>query len=446
MSDRIFYTEHDKNGSGEHGSDEDEHSDHNNQGGRDDLEGEILLEDLTGEETPKHLPIGINHHLPIFVIRSNQNLSKIIGWIISETGGTPGLTLPVNSAGRIGPIRIIRGRNGRETDFSLVIMDENLYNILETKGFSTPPPSKENRDKNQVVSQTPTICRFNFSKDHYPGKWKNSNVFMALPQNMTSQECQNEIEMHLKTAVAFGLITGNSYNINIKLKTREMESSDQGTDHCGRAFIEFKESVEIERIIAVMEMMQHTIWYQVDPQSSKKTPTKYRFETNWADARNIPSSVRKERVMMLKKRTEERKKKSGEKRGHVKASEPRGSRLESEGRRIPEMPAPGVESEQFPNLPGTTLTNSELLVEKRAGKKTGKKKLPATQTTTTVTHPTASNSSPVQVNHSPVTLPSTMAQPVSQFSLPGGQTAMDPNQMQTMMMMMMMNMMNQMNK
>lgn len=172
---------------------------------------------------------------PVFMIYSNWSL-KNIQECLSNLGN-----------GNVGPLHIDRDRNGEETNRTIGLLDESVYNGAVEAGYTG----------NSQLS----ISRYQLRKNSYPSREQAYSFFIPLPKNfnLSELECRQQLETRFNQFIAFQLLKAGDFKISVPLVSRD-------TDHTrGFCFVSFKRSVDHDTIAITKVLLDNTWWFAASP-------------------------------------------------------------------------------------------------------------------------------------------------------------------------------------
>ena len=126
---------------------------------------------------------------------------------------------------QIGIVRVDRFK-GKETNRTIMLMDRKLFNEAIEDGL----------DKNKK-SVDFKIAEYQLRPHNYPKSGYSSNLYIPLPDKISSDNASRQIQKKIDICVKFGLLTKGQARLNIPLKSRETGV------HNGKAYITFNKDV-----------------------------------------------------------------------------------------------------------------------------------------------------------------------------------------------------------
>lgn len=176
---------------------------------------------------------------PVFLIYSQWSIQNLKEFI-QKSMRTPNA--------RIGDIHIDRDRSGNETNRTVTLMDENIYEALIEQGYGR-------RNFNYDFS----IARYNLKPYHYPPANYTYNFYIPLPKDepgITGTKVKQFLNSRLKIFSEFGLIPSNSYSIVVPLVSRETDEPR------GTCFVMFNRAQEDPSgVVLAKVLLDNTLWF-----------------------------------------------------------------------------------------------------------------------------------------------------------------------------------------
>lgn len=197
--------------------------------------------------------------------------------------------------GEVSSLRVVYDNNGKETNRTIVIVDDCVYKKLCEEGFGDQVvDSSEEDDEKMPKKQFKQlkIARFMIKEFDYPNVMQTRNLFIPIPKCITSDvEVMEQIEKKLTHLSDWDIIKEKSWEINIPVKSREKGEMGKG------CFVIFNSTVSIESIALVRLLITDTYWDDCDEY----------FKAMWARDRGEQKSRNDVQIQRQKKSAEEEK-------------------------------------------------------------------------------------------------------------------------------------------
>lgn len=157
-----------------------------------------------------------------------------------------------------GPLRIVRAKdesgNWRDTNRTIVLMSERLYDSLIKEGLYKPvrTPGRPAYDFR--------IVPYEIRDNNLPKEGMKKDLFIRIPNNLelTSGNVEDVINGKMVDLVKFGVINANQYSVKIPLRNKDRSS---GLVH-GSCFLAFDSSVSDYTAALVKAVVDDTFWGQ----------------------------------------------------------------------------------------------------------------------------------------------------------------------------------------
>ena len=166
----------------------------------------------------------------IYIIYSNWSIEKITQFLDN-----------IQSNG-IGLLKILYDSNGNETNRTIAVIKEELYNQLVTMGYNTFSYSVDFK-----------IKKYSLGSYLLPPADKSNNLFIPTIKQVTETYVTGIIDDKLKTLANVGIIEPNTWVIKCPKISRDTGIVKQG------CFIFFK-NVPIHNIATVRFLINNTFW------------------------------------------------------------------------------------------------------------------------------------------------------------------------------------------
>ena len=181
-------------------------------------------------DSPKFENKTLNVNFDVYLIKSKWTLLRIDEFLSKFEG-------------EVGFLRIVLDKLGNETDRTIALLSSKLYNNLCDDGLN-----KLREDTGFQVS------KFILKQSSLPCEYKTKNLFIPVPLNYTENTIIKIISEKLKHLADWNIISINSWNIHIPIKSREFGKIK------GCCFISFDDSIAIENIAMVRILLTDTFW------------------------------------------------------------------------------------------------------------------------------------------------------------------------------------------
>jgi hypothetical protein len=181
-------------------------------------------------ESLKFENTNLNVNFDVYLIKSKWTLLRIDEFLSKFEG-------------EVGFLRIVLDKLGNETDRTIALLSSKLYNNLCADGLN-----KLGEDTGFQVS------KFILKQSSLPCEYKTKNLFIPVPLNYTENTIIKVISEKLKHLADWNIISMNSWNIHIPIKSREFGKIK------GCCFISFDDSIAIENIAMVRILLTDTFW------------------------------------------------------------------------------------------------------------------------------------------------------------------------------------------
>ena len=178
--------------------------------------------------------------------------------------------------GKIGLLRIICD-GGKETNRTLALLEDNVYNKLSAKGYTD---KKMNRGF--------SISKFNEKAFELPSKGFTRNLFVCVPEIFRKDDIKtiDIIDDKLKHLVEWDILPKDSWHVNAILKSREKGSISSG------CFIVFNNDINLITIAKVKILITDNFWPAISLDIERE-----QFKCLWAfDSSKKKDQNKKEKV------------------------------------------------------------------------------------------------------------------------------------------------------
>jgi hypothetical protein len=201
-------------------------------------------------ETTKFENKNLNVNFDVYLIKSKWTLLRIDDFLSKFDG-------------EVGFLRIVLDKLGNETDRTIALLSSKLYNNLCDAGLNKIGENKIGENKigenkigeNKIGEETGfQVSKFILKQSSLPCEYKTKNLFIPVPLNYTENTIIKVISEKLKHLADWNIISMNSWNIHIPIKSREFGKIK------GCCFISFDDSTAIENIAMVRILLTDTFW------------------------------------------------------------------------------------------------------------------------------------------------------------------------------------------
>lgn len=202
---------------------------------------------------------------PFYIIKSNKAIEDIYETIMSEyesydgdvdtkTDGNQEIDTK-NALNKIALVKSIWAK-GKETDLTLCVFDERIYQKLKEKG--------------EVNIELYKVREYNA-----PREGETKNLYIQLPAILSLSQCQNYVNKRMRYLIEYGLWESSDFMVTYPNKSRSTN------EHGGKAFIVFKNlHEEIEKIALTRMFFSGVQWdnsdFRVNCYWARKPKTKVR--------------------------------------------------------------------------------------------------------------------------------------------------------------------------
>lgn len=163
--------------------------------------------------------------------------------------------------GEVGFARVVYDNNGKETNHTIVVIDDSIYEQLCEEGFhvgnlaQNNAPTEDDVPKKRNFSKGLKISRFSVNENNYPADGFTKNLFIPVPKFITDDtEVIEEIGKKLDHLSQWNIVPDKSWNINVPVKSREKGGINGG------CFVSFGPNVDLDHIVLVKILLNDTYW------------------------------------------------------------------------------------------------------------------------------------------------------------------------------------------
>jgi len=183
----------------------------------------------------------------VFLIKSGWSLTTIQEFLASFR------------IGKIGPIRVVYRKDGKETKMSICLLTEDLYKVLYEAGYGKP----QNTD---FIIERYKLYDINLAKYGQ----KSDQWFIPIPsgKGVSVEEIINEVQSKIAPLAEFNVISANSWKVEVPLKSRE---TGELKSSCIVTFTKWNVDVETfhRRIAFSKIIIDDTYWSKSDSTGNK---------------------------------------------------------------------------------------------------------------------------------------------------------------------------------
>lgn len=185
---------------------------------------------------------------PVCMIYSQLSLAELRD-ILHQYSGREAET-------KYGPLRIIRAKDEkgewRDTNRTITLVKEDLYNTLVQEGFHKPIRSPGRPDVDF------RIVPYEIRPNNLPGEGLKKDLFIRIPPTLTltTKDIETILNGKMSTLVEFGLLKSTDYAIRIPLRNK-----DRATDAIkGSCFLTFTDEVSHQTAALIKAVIDDTYW------------------------------------------------------------------------------------------------------------------------------------------------------------------------------------------
>lgn len=206
----------------------------------------------------------------IISLQKDNDENKTGLYIIYSRWSLSRIDRELSSFGKIGLLRIICD-GGKETNRTLALLEDDVYNKLSAKGYA-----------DKKMNKGFSIAKFNEKALELPSKGCNRNLFVCVPEIFRKDDLKtiDIIDDKLKHLVEWDILPKDSWHVNALLKSREKGSISSG------CFIVFDNDVSITTIAKVKILITDNFWPSISLDIERE-----QFKCLWA----FDSSKKKDR-------------------------------------------------------------------------------------------------------------------------------------------------------
>lgn len=191
-----------------------------------------------------------NPDFPVFLIHSNWSLSQLDTFL--------------GDYGDVGFLRIVYGKDRKETDRSIAIFSPSTFDAICKDGY----------DQHQY-GRGLKVSKFTLNNWCYPSDGHSKVLFVSVPKCFAHDDSQviASVTGKLDHLAEWNIIPQNSWSIKVPLKSRETGGVRNG------CFISFKRDVHLDCIAMTRLLLMDTYWPQdIEHEDSERVF----FQCAWA--------------------------------------------------------------------------------------------------------------------------------------------------------------------
>lgn len=172
---------------------------------------------------------------PVYMLHSHWSLSQMDTFLAGY--------------GDVGFLRIVYDNEGKETDRTIAILPDAVYDGLCKDGY-------DRRQYGRGIK----VSEFLLNESNYPGEGRTKTLFVPVPKNLGSDDGQviAAVVGKLEHLAEWGIVPSGSWSVNVPLKSREKGGVRSG------CFISFKREVSLDAIAMTRVLLTDTYWPEVD--------------------------------------------------------------------------------------------------------------------------------------------------------------------------------------
>lgn len=188
------------------------------------------------------------HQFPLFVIYSKKVLTDLREFLYDYGNGADG----------IGEMHIDRTHDGKETDRTICLLDESIYDGLVENGYAKQPPS-DRRTRRPPVDVA--ITRYRLTPGHHPKPGHTYNFFIQLPRSaeneafadMKASDYEKQLQEKVDALSSFGVLPENGVKIKVPYTSRTTGEAQ------GVAYITFADFIDRDAIAAARVFIDNSL-------------------------------------------------------------------------------------------------------------------------------------------------------------------------------------------
>jgi len=192
--------------------------------------------------------MNINENYPIYIIYSSWSLDRIRAFLSNFMPNSVSI------------MKIIYDSSLNETNKTIVLLKEELYNLLIDEGYGI--------SRFEIDFK---IKKYKFNNNILPPEGSSYNLFIPIIKKTTENQVTAIINKKLDELAEFKIIPEKSWRLKCPIDSRESGLVKLG------CFIFFRNDVNIASISVVKFLLNNTYW--IDNQDTKYDNT---IKCNWA--------------------------------------------------------------------------------------------------------------------------------------------------------------------
>jgi len=194
-----------------------------------------------------------NIDFPVYMVYSKWSLPKLDSFL-DDYGGA-------------GFLRVVFGKEDKETDRTIAIFSDQTRDLLKSAGFFD-----SNRD-DRSYGQPLRISPFLLNQNSFPGEGRNKTLFIPVPKELGALDTwvTDSITEKLNFFTEWDIIPHKSWTLNVPLKSRELGGVRGG------CFVTFKKDIDLQRLAMVRVLLTDTYWPE-----NQQTKERLVFHCYWA--------------------------------------------------------------------------------------------------------------------------------------------------------------------
>lgn len=183
---------------------------------------------VSGASAPEELKF------PVYLIYSKWSLLQLDNFL--------------KDFGDVGFLRIVYDNDGKETDRTIAILPETVYDYLCEEGYGEV--AKGTRSYGRGLRISP----FRLKDSSIQGEGRSKTLFVPVPKTLDDSQVIPAVIDKLKHLSEWGIVQDNSWSVNVPLKSREEGNLQSG------CFVSFKRDVSIKQVAMIRVLLTDTYW------------------------------------------------------------------------------------------------------------------------------------------------------------------------------------------
>ena len=146
----------------------------------------------------------------------------------------------------MGKVERYKDKNGemKDSNRTILLMKQSLFDRAIEAGLDLQQPDLDFK-----------IAEFIITDKYYPSEKQTHNLFIQIPKNLSSTECEILIKEKMDVFSKFCLINNTDYSIRIPLNSRITG------EHRGFALLNFKDNVDIRTRVYIKVLLHNSFLY-----------------------------------------------------------------------------------------------------------------------------------------------------------------------------------------